>query len=161
MTESNEAILRAQTLQPKFRWRVAGLFLGIILFLAAVGFFQRGVYRAYYSGLSGLAAIALVIRYGRERRLVYNRLAATAIVTDYSVPLRTHSKIANFILSKLSPDVSRIKYSFVALDQRTYGGETGWGAARLYKGARIIVVYHPEKPDSNHPLGSFVFFSFH
>ncbi|HVO81580.1 MAG TPA: hypothetical protein VMT28_12665 [Terriglobales bacterium] len=48
----------------------------------------------------------------------------------------------------------------VAFDQKTYHGETGWGAAGLKKGSRITILYNPENPARSHPLHGFLFYSF-
>jgi hypothetical protein len=53
-----------------------------------------------------------------------------------------------------------IKYEFVAFDQKMYHGETGWGARGLQKSSQIKILYNPENPARNHPLGGFVFYSF-
>ena len=53
-----------------------------------------------------------------------------------------------------------IKYEFIAFDQKTYQGETGWGATGLEKGSQITILYNPENPRKSHPLGGFVFYSF-
>lgn len=103
---------------------------------------------------------ALIVQYRRKSAVVHNRLSAVGVMTDYRIPLRSKSRVHNFIVSKFSPDVPRMKYSFVAFDQRTYTGETGWGALGLYKGAPITVLYNPENPARNQPLRSFVFYSF-
>jgi hypothetical protein len=158
---SSNAGMRLQTLQPKFHLRFAAVFIVAIIILGFFSFTKHGVYRAYYGGIAGLAAAALTVQYGRERAIVHNRLSAVGIVTDYRLPLRSRSRVLNFIVSRFSPDVPRIKYSFVAFDQKTYTGETGWGAFGLYKGAQITVLYNPENAAANHPLTSFIFYSFH
>jgi len=111
-------------------------------------------------GFAVLGAAAMIVQYRRERAVAHNRLSAAGVVTDYRIPLRTKSQVLNFIGSKFSPDVPRMKYAFVAFDQKTYTGETGWNAYGLFKGAQITVVYNPENPATNHPLRSFVFYSF-
>jgi hypothetical protein len=157
---SSGASARLQTLQPRFHLRIAAIFILAIVFLGFLSFTKRGVYRAYYGGLSGLAAAALIVQYCRERTIVHNRLSAVGAVTHYRIPLRSGPRIVRFLVSKFSPEVPRIKYSFVAFDQKTYTGETGWGARGLYKGAEITVLYNPQNPARNHPLTSFIFYSF-
>ncbi|HEY6945144.1 MAG TPA: hypothetical protein VI431_08385 [Candidatus Acidoferrum sp.] len=152
--------MRLQTLQPKFHLRIAAVFILAIIILGFFSFTKHGVYRAYYGGLSGLTALALIVQYSRERAIVHNRLSAAGVVTDYRIPLRSGPRIVRFLVSKFSPEVPRIKYSFVAFDQKTYTGETGWGARGLYKGAQLIILYNPGNPAANHPLGSFIFYSF-
>jgi hypothetical protein len=158
--QSSDANIRLQTLKPKFHLRAAGVFILAIVVLGYVGYRRHGVYRAYFGGLGVLAGVALVVQYRRERTIVHNRLSAVGVVTDYRIPLRSRSRIANFFVSKFSPEVPLIKYSFVAFDQMTYTGETGWGTFGLYKGAQITVLYNPENPARNHPLTSLVFYSF-
>jgi hypothetical protein len=157
---SNDASIRLQTLKPKFHLRRAGVFILAFVLLGLFSFTKHGVYRAYYGGFAGLGAAALIVQYRRERAIVYNRLSAAGVVTDYSIPLRTKSRIVNFFVSRFSPEVPRIKYSFVAFDQKTYTGATGWGAYGLYKGAPITVLYNPENPARNHPLTSLLYYSF-
>ncbi|HXJ04937.1 MAG TPA: hypothetical protein VNH65_07550 [Candidatus Acidoferrum sp.] len=156
-----DATLRLQTVQSKFRWRTAAIFVPVVVILAGLGFTTHGVYRAYYGGLSGLCAVALTVQYRRERALLGNRLLAAAVVTDWGKPLRSHSRFASSILSRFSGNIPLVKYSFVAFDQKTYVGETGWGARGLYKGAQIMILYNPGNPAANHPLRSFIFYSFH
>ena len=160
--ESNsiEARLRLQTLQPKFRLRIAGIFILAVAVLGLSSFTRHGVYRVYHGGLAGLAAAALVVQYFRERAIVHNRLSAVGVVTDYRIPLRSRSRVLNWIVARFAPEVPIIKYSFVAFDQKTYTGETGWGALGLYKGAHVTILYNPGNPASNRPLQSLVFYSF-
>lgn len=147
--------------EPKFRLRVAAIFIVAIVSLGFLTFTKQGVYRAYYGGLSGLAAGSLIVQYRRERASVHNRLSAVGIVTDYRIPLRSGFRVLNFIVSRFSPDIPRIKYSFVAFDQKACKGERGWGARGLYKAARVTILYEPGNPAVNHPLTSFIFYSFH
>jgi hypothetical protein len=158
---SSDASERLQTLQPKFHLRIAAVFILAIVFLGFLSFTTHGVYTAYYGGIACLAAVALIVQYCRERTIVHNRLSAVGVVTEYRIPLRSRSRVLNFIVSRFSPDVPCIKYSFVAFDQKTYEGETGWGALGLYKGAQLNILYKPENPTVNHPLTSFTFYSFH
>ena len=161
MSHSSDASMRLQTLQPKFHLRFAAVFILAIVFLGFLGFTKHGVYRAYFGGLACLAAAALIVQYRRERAIVHNRLSAVGVVTDYRIPLRSGPRIVRFLASKFSPEVPIIKYSFVAFDQKTYKGETGWGALGLYEGAQVTILYKPENPTVNHPLTSFTFYSFH
>lgn len=156
----SDARTQLQTLQPKFQLRGAAIFLAAILFLGFLSLRRHGAYRAYYGGLSGLAAAALIVQYCRERAIVHNRLSAVGIVTDYLIPLHSAPRIIRFLARKFSPEVPLIKYSFLAFDQKTYTGKTGWGTGGLYKEAQITVLYNPENPAANHPLRSFVFYTF-
>jgi hypothetical protein len=158
--QSGDANIRLQTLKPKFHLRVACVFMVAIVVLGYVGYRRHGVYRVYFGGLAALAGAAMIVQYSRERAVVHNRLSAAGVVTDYRIPGRTRSRFVNFFLSKFSPQIPLIKYSFVAFDQKTYAGETGWGTHGLYKGAQITVLYNPENPARNHPLTSLVFYSF-
>ena len=157
----SDARLRLQTLQPRFHLRIAGLFIVAGVVLAYVAYTKHGVYRAYYAVLSGLVAVVFIVQYSRERAIVHNRLSAVGIVTDYRIPLHSAPRIVRLLARKFSPEVPLIKYSFVAFDQKTYIGETGWRAGGLHKGAQIVVLYNPENPAANHPLRSFIFYSFH
>jgi hypothetical protein len=161
MGHSSDASMRLQTLHPKFHLRFAAVFILAIVFLGFLSFTKHGVYRAYFGGLACLAAAALIVQYRRERAIVHNRLSAVGVVTDYRIPLRSSPRIVRFLASKFSPEAPIIKYSFVAFDQKTYKGETGWGALGLYKGAQVTILYKPENPTVNHPLTSFTFYSFH
>jgi hypothetical protein len=161
MGNSRDASMRLQTIQPVFHPRIAAVFILAIVFLGFLSFTKHGVYRAYYGGIACLAAVALIVQYRRERTIVHNRLSAVGVVTESSIQLRSRSRVLNFIVSRFSPDVPRIKYSFVAFDQKTYKGETGWGALGLYKGAQVTILYKPENPTVNHPLTSFILYSFH
>jgi hypothetical protein len=120
--------------------------------LSAASYFKPEPYRAFYRGLAALLAMALIVQYRRERRLVSNPLSATAVVTGH--------KIRGKGVPYFGTGVPIIHYEFSAFDQKTYHGETGWGAAGVAKGSQITVLYNPEDPSKNHPLGGFVFFSF-
>lgn len=161
-TESlaTESHLRVQTARARLRWRPMVFFAAVVLLLAVVSFRSRGVRSAYYGVLSGGAALALTVQYGRERALVSNRLLAEAVVTDWDRPVRSRLRAVDAILSRLSGNIPLMKYSFVAFDQKTYTGQTGWGARELYIGARIPVLYNAGNPARNHPLNGFVFYSF-
>lgn len=161
MGHSGDASMRLQTLQPKFHLRIAAVSILAIVFLGLLSYTKHGVYRAYFGGLAGLATVALIVQYRRELAIVHNRVSAVGVVTEYRIPLRSRSRVLNFIVSRFSPAVPLIKYSFVAFDQKTYEGETGWGALGLYKGAQVTILYKPENPTVNHPLTSFTFYSFH
>jgi len=161
MGHSSDASMRLQTLQPKFHLRIAAVFILAIAFLGFLSFTKHGFYRAYYGDFACLAAVALIVQYCRERRIVHNRLSAVGVVTEYRIPLRSKSRVLNFIVSRFSPAIPLINYSFVAFDQKTYKGETGWGALGLYKGAQVTILYKPDDPAVNHPLGGFTFYSFH
>lgn len=161
MGHSSDASMRLQTLQPKFHLRAVAVFILAIVILSYVGVRRHGVFRAYYGGIACLAAVALIVQYRRERTIVHNRLSAVGVVTEYSIPLRSKSRVLNFIASRFSPGVPLIKYSFVAFDQKTYKGETGWGATNFYEGSRVTVLYDPGNPAANHPLTSLIFYSFH
>lgn len=156
----SDGSIHLQTLKPKFHLRRAGVFIVAIVVLGYIGYWRGGVSLAYLGGVAILGAAAMIVQYRRESAIVYNRLSAAGVVTDYRIPGRTKSRIINFFLSKFSPEVPIMKYSFVAFDQKTYTGETGWGAYGLYKGAPITVLYNPENPARNHPLTSFLYYSF-
>ena len=123
---------RAQTAQPRFRWRIASAFAAVIVILGLVSYLNQGVRRAYYGTLCAVAALAMIVRYRRERALVSNRLLVDAFVTDWGKPLRSRSRFVDFFLARLSGNIPVMKYSFVAFDQKTYTGETGWGALGLF-----------------------------
>lgn len=157
---SSDDSLQLQTLKPKFHLRRAGVFIVAIVVLGYIGYRKHDVSRLSCDVVAVLGAGAMIVQYRRERAVVHNRLSARGVVTDYRIPGRTKSRIINFFVSKFSPEVPIMKYSFVAFDQKTYTGETGWGAYGLNKGAPITVLYNPENPAKNHPLRSFVFYSF-
>jgi hypothetical protein len=159
-TEAIAKQLSVQTARATLRRRAVAVFVAVILILGIVSLYNHGVHRAYYGVLSAAAALALIVQYGRERAVASNRLLAEAVVTAWRRPVRSRSRVLNAILSQLSGNAPVMKYSFTAFDQRTYTGETGWGARGLYIGARIPIVYDASKPARNHPLRSFVFFSF-
>jgi hypothetical protein len=160
MGHSSDASMRLQTLQPRFHLRIAAIFILAIVFLGFLSFTKHGGFRAYYGGLACLAAAALIVQGCRERSSVHNRLSAVGVVTEYRILLRGRSRVLNFIVLRFSPEVPLIKYSFVAFDQKTYEGETGWGATNLHEGSRVTVLYDPGNPAVNHPLTSFIFYSF-
>jgi hypothetical protein len=160
MTETSRVGDAIQTARPRFRRRAAIVFVAIILVLVVASFLKQGPPRFYYAALAGLATVALTVQYRREHVLAANRLVAVAVVTEKRKPLETRVKWLNVVLSRLSGNIPLVKYSFVAFDQKTYQGQTGWGANTLHKGARIAVLYNPQNPARNHPLGSFIFYSF-
>jgi hypothetical protein len=149
-----------QTLRPHLRLHGPVLLLLFVGFLVLFFFLSHGIPKILYSVLSILGMFAVLFQFSKEYRLVHDRLNAVAVVTDYRVPMRGNSWIVRFIMRKFSPDVPVIEYSFVAFDQKTYTGRTGWNARGLYKGAKIRVLYKPGKPAVNHPVTSFIFYSF-
>jgi hypothetical protein len=149
-----------QTALATLRWRVVAVFVAVIFILGMVSLYTSGVRRAYYGFLSAAAALALIVQYGREHALVNNRLLAEAVVTAWRRPVHSRSRVVNAIFSRFSGNIPVMKYSFTAFDQKTYAGETGWGARDLYIGARILIVYDASKPARSHPLRSFVFYTF-
>ncbi len=151
-SHSTDAGMRLQVLRPNLRLRVAGFYILCIAFLGYLGYAKHGVYRAFYGGLSALAAVSLIVQFRRESAVVHNRLSAVGVVTEYKV----RGKGAPY----LGKGVPMIKYEFVAFDQKTYHGETGWGAGGLSEGEHLTVLYNPENPAANHPLTSFIFYSF-
>jgi hypothetical protein len=159
-TEAIDKKLSVQTARAALRWRAVAVFIAVILILGMVSFYNRGVRRACYGVLSAAAALALIVQYSKERTVASNRLLAEAVVTNWRRPVCSRSRVVNAILSRLSGNTPVMKYSFTAFDQKTYTGETGWGARDLYIGARILIVYDASKPARSHPLRSFVFYSF-
>lgn len=155
-----DAASRLQSLQPHLHLRKAAIFIIAFLFLAGMGFFSHGPERLYCIGLAILGSLAFAVQWHRERALVRNRLSAVGMVTGYCIPGRSRYRIVRFIVRRFAPEVPVIKYSFVAFDQKTYSGETGFGARDLRTGDEILVVYNPENPARNHPLGGFIFYSF-
>lgn len=149
-----------QTMQP--RLRIHGpVVLFILLGTFPLFFFlEHGINRVFYCGLSILALSAVLFHFSKEYRLVHDRLTAVGVVTEYRMPWRGSSQLVRFIARKFSPDVPVIKYSFVAFDQKTYTGRTGWRVRGLYDGAKITILYLPGKPSVNHPVASFIFYSF-
>ena len=151
-SDSTDASLRLRTMHAKLKLRVAAFYILCIVFLAYLTYRTHWPYRAFYGGLSVLAAVSLIVQYRREHVLVQNRLSAIGVVTEY--------KVRGKGAPHLGKGVPVIKYQFVAFDQKTYQGETGWGAAGLEEGSQVTVLYNPENPAKNHPLTSFVFYSF-
>src|SRR6266446_9151812 len=144
---SRDLTTRLQTLQPKLRLRAVGFLVVCIVFLGCLSYTTRTVYRVFYGGLSALGTVSLIVQYRRERALVRNRLSAVGVVTEYKVRGRG--------APYLGKGVPVIKYQFVAFDQKTYHGETGWGAGGLAEGESVTVLYNPENPAANHPLSGF------
>ena len=105
---------RLQTLQPNLGVRAVTGFSLVCLMLVAIGYIRGGVSGAGLAGLGLLAAIFLVIQYGKERALANNRQTATAVVKEYTMRC------------KYNPHqwkgMPHIKYSFVAFDQKLYEG---------------------------------------
>jgi len=160
-SQLSEATAALPTLRARFRWRVPiALAIGIGVLTYFGVFVKKGPYAIGYPGLAGTLAIAMGLQYRRERALTRNRLAAVGLVTDYWIPFRGKSRILNFIVARFYPEVPRYKYSFVAFDQKSYAGKTGLGSRGLYTGAKIIVLYDPANPATNHPRTGFIFFSF-
>ena len=137
--------------EPKLRLRPVLFFGACLAILATASYFKPEPYRAFYGSLAGLLIFAMVYQYRKETSLVRNHLSAVAVVTDY----RLRGKRAPYF----GGGVPIIKYEFVAFDQKTYQGETGWGAKNLQKGSQITILYNPENPARSHPLGGFIFYS--
>jgi hypothetical protein len=136
---------------PKVRSRVIVYFVVCFAGLGAISYFKPQPYRAAYACLDAAAIVYFLHQYRKERALVESRLSAIGIVTDYRVLGRgVHFGEGKPVL----------KYEFVAFNQMTYQGETGWGAQGLKKGSRLPILYDPADPARNHPLRGFVFFSF-
>jgi len=136
----------------KLRLRPVLFFVGCLAVLGFASYFKPEPYRAFYGALAALLTFALVVQYRRETSLMRNRLSAIGIVTEH----RVRGRHAPYF----GKGVPVIKYEFVAFDQKTYQGETGWGAAGLEKGSQITILYNPENPARSHPLGGFIFYSF-
>lgn len=151
-SHSGDASLRLQMRRPKFRFRVAAFYLFCIAVLAYLTYTTHFPYRAFYGGLFVLSAAALIVQYRREHTLVQNRLSAIGVVTEY--------KVRGKGAPHLGKGVPVIKYQFVAFDQKTYQGETGWGAGGLEEGSQVTVFYNPQNPAKHHPASSFIFYSF-
>ncbi len=151
-SDSTDASLRLQTIHPKLRLRVAAFYILCIAFLAYLTYRTHWPHRAFYGGLFALGAAALIVQHRREHALVHNRLSAIGVVTEY--------KMRGKGAPHFGKGVPVIKYQFVAFDQKSYQGETGWGAAGLEEGSQVTVLYNPENPARNHPLTSFIFYRF-
>jgi uncharacterized protein DUF3592 len=143
---------RLHGLRATFRFRVAAFYTAIVAFLAYLAYSTGWPYRGFYGALALLAAGSLVVQYRREHALLPYRLSATGVVTKYEVRGRWSLHLGR--------GVPVITYQFVAFDQKTYRGETGWGAAGLAVGSQLTILYNPENPAANHPLTSFIFYSF-
>jgi hypothetical protein len=154
LRQSSPANVQSQilTIRPRRRLRPIIFFGLCFALLAVVAYFKPQPYRAVYGGLAALATLGMIVQFRRESALIRNRLSATAVVVDHLV----RGKHAPYF----GGGVPIMKYEFLAFDQKTYYGETGWGAAALTKGSHITVLYDPENPARSHPLGGFVFFSF-
>lgn len=132
----------------------------LILSLPLFFFLERGPNRIFYCELSILAAGAVLYHFSEEYRLVHDRLTAVATVTYYGMAYKRGYRILRFIMRRFSPNVPVIEYSFVAFDQKTYTGSTGWRVSGLYQGAKVPVLYQPAKASVNHLATSFIFYSF-
>lgn len=157
---SDDEIARLQALQPRLQLRKAAIFIAAFVFLFGISFAWHGPERFFYRGLAVLGAFAMAVQYRRERGLVHNRLSAVGVVTDYRIPGRSRYRVVRLFMARFAPEVPVIKYSFTGFDQKTYSGETGFGARDLHKGDMLFVIYNPENPAKNHPLGGFVFYTF-
>lgn len=154
------SICDIQTLQP--RLRLHGPVLILILFAAFPLFYflEHGPNRIFHSGLAVLAVGAVVYHFSKEYRLVHDRLTAIATVTYYGMAYKGSFRVLRFLTRRFSPNVPVIEYSFVAFDQKTYKGTTGFRIHGLYPGAKIAVLYKAGKPSLNHPATSFIFYQF-
>lgn len=145
---SNDATLRLRTMQPRFRWCTVAVFLLVIAMLGCVSFFKQGVQRVYYRGPYGAVP--------QRAHTPQQPFVAKGVVKDLRKPVNSRSRFLNFIFSRFSANIPLIKYSFVAFDEKTYVGETGWGVRGLYEGARITILYNSGNPAASHPLTSFL-----
>ena len=149
-------------MQPRLSLHGPVVLLILLGCFALFFFLKHGINRILYCSFSLLVIAAVLFHFRKEYRLVHDRLVAIGVVTDYGVPFRSGPRIVRLIMRKFYPgDVPAAKYSFVAFDQKTYTGQTGWRTDGLYKGAKITVLYRPEKSSVNHPVTSFIFYSFH
>jgi hypothetical protein len=149
---ANDPNVQLLSLEGKLRIRPVVFFLACVTVLGCASYFKLEPYRAFYGALAGLLAFALLVQYRRETSLVRNQLSATGIVTEH----RVRGRHAPYF----GKGVPTIKYEFVAFDQQTYQGETGWGAGGLNNGSQITILYNPENPARSQPLGGFLFYSF-
>lgn len=149
-----------QTIQP--RLRTHGPVLLVILFGTFPLFFflERGPNRIFHCALSILAVSAVLYHFTKEYRLVHDRLTAVATVTYYGMAYKGSSRFLRGLMRRFSPNVPIAEYSFVSFDQKTYTGKTGFRVRGLYQGAAITILYKPGKPSINHPVTSFIFYSF-
>lgn len=150
-----------QTLQPRLSPHGPVVLLILLASFALFFFLKHGINRIVYCSFALLVIATVLFHFRKEYRLVHDHLVAIGIVTNYGVPFRSGPRIVRLIMRKFYPaDVPTAKYSFVTFDQKTYTGQTGWRTDSLYKGAKITVLYKPEKPSVNHPVTSFIFYSF-
>jgi hypothetical protein len=149
-----------QTLQPKLRLHGPVVLLILIGSFPLFYFLERGPNRIFHCALAALALGAVSYHFWKESGLVRDRLIAVAVITYYGNPVQKGPRILRRIFRRFAPDVPIIEYSFVAFDQKTYTGQTGWRSRGLYEGAQIAVLYKPGKPKVNHPAASFIFYSF-
>ena len=149
-----------QTVQPRLRLHGPVLLILLLGTFPLFYFLERGPNRIGHSGLALLAVGAVLYHLFKEYRLVHDRLTAIATVTYYGTAYKGRSRIVRFIMRKFSPNVPIAEYSFLAFNQKTYTGKTGFRVLGLYPGAKITVIYKPGKPSVNHPVTSFIFYSF-
>ena len=149
-----------QTAQPRLRLHGPVLILILLATFPLFYFLERGPNRVFHTGLAILAVGAVLYHLSKEYRLVHDRLTAVATVTHYGKGYKGRSRILRFVMRRFSPDVPIIEYSFVAFDQKIYSGKTGFRVRGLYQGAKVAVVYKAGKPSLNHPVTSFIFYSF-
>lgn len=149
-----------QTLQPRLRLHGPVLLLILLAAFPLFYFLERGPNQIFHSGLAILAVGAVLYHFSKEYRLVHDRLTAVATVTHYGMAYKGSSRVLRFTMRRFSPNVPVIEYSFVAFDQKTYTGKTGFRVRGLYQGAKITVLYKAGKPSLNHPTTSFIFYSF-
>lgn len=152
--------LDIQTLQP--RLRVHGPVVLLILFGSFPLFFylEHGPNKIFHCALSVLAGCAVLFHFSKEYRLVHDRLTAIATVTYYGLAYKGSSRILRAMMRRFSPGVPVIEYSFVAFNQKTYTGKTGFRVGGFYEGAKVTILYKPGKPSVNHPATSFIFYQF-
>lgn len=152
--------LDIQTVQPRLSPHGPVVLLILLGSFALFFLLKHDINRIVYCSFSLLVIAAVLFHFRKEYRLVHDRLVAIGVVTDYGVPFSNAPRFLRFFIRKFSPEVPIAKYSFVAFDQKTYTGQTGWHTHVSYKGAKITVLYKLAKPSVNHPVRSFIFYRF-
>jgi len=127
---SSFATADIQTLQPHLRLHGPVLILIFVALFPVFFLLLHGINRIFYCRLSILVVSVLLFHLRMEYQLVHDRLVAVGVVTGYRTPLTGNSRFARFIMRKFAPDAPLVKYSFVAFDQKTYTGKTGWRVQR-------------------------------
>jgi len=142
---ANSLTTTVNTLRPEFRYAVVFLwtFAGAVLaWVALTGIARSGSVFFGAGALVGLAVLVIWLR--REAALARNHLIASATVISHRRRRRA----------------TVLTYRFIALDGKSYEGETSVSSQQKTLPEALTVLYNPLDPATSEPENGFIFYRF-